>query len=83
MFNHRAGVRNGNPDALCRKNIVADRIEYQLSHDLEDVDDVLPLEKVLDKGHEKARKVLDPGIVNTEEVINKVDDPVYMLDTSH
>ncbi|KAH3871120.1 hypothetical protein DPMN_034314 [Dreissena polymorpha] len=22
MFNHRAGARNGNPDALCRKNIV-------------------------------------------------------------
>ncbi|KAH3800739.1 hypothetical protein DPMN_154380 [Dreissena polymorpha] len=82
MFNHRAGARNGNPDALCRKTIVDDRLEYQLGYELEDVDDVVPLSKSWKERHEKTREVWDPGIVNTK-VINKVDDPVYMLDTSH
>ncbi|KAH3824996.1 hypothetical protein DPMN_126858 [Dreissena polymorpha] len=43
MFNHKAGARNGKPDALCRKNIEDDRKKYKLGHDLEDIDDVLPI----------------------------------------
>ncbi|XP_052224800.1 uncharacterized protein LOC127840425 [Dreissena polymorpha] len=72
MFNHRAGARNGNPDALCRKTIVDDRLEYQLGYELDDVDDVVPLSKSWKERHEKTREVWDPGIVNTKEVINKV-----------
>ena len=83
MFNHRAGARNGNPDALCRKTIVDGRLEYHLGYELDDVDDVVPLSKSWKERHEKTREVWDPGIVNTKEVINKVGDPVYMLDTSH
>ncbi|KAH3736658.1 hypothetical protein DPMN_043230 [Dreissena polymorpha] len=80
MFNHKAGAMNGNPDALCRKNIVDDRIEYKLGYELEDVDDGVPLSKSWKERHEKTREVWDPGIIFTK-VINKVGDPVYMLDT--
>ena len=83
MVNHRAGAENGNHDVLSRNTIVDDCNKYLLTHDLEDIDDVIPLAKTWDKGHDKTREVWDPGIINTEEVINKVGDPVYMLDTLH
>ncbi|KAH3709581.1 hypothetical protein DPMN_069045 [Dreissena polymorpha] len=83
MVNHRAGAKNGNHDVLARETIVGECNKYHLDLDLEDVDDVILLTKTWNKRHEKTREVWDPGIVNTKEVINKVGDPVYMLDTSH
>ncbi|KAH3827326.1 hypothetical protein DPMN_129258 [Dreissena polymorpha] len=83
MVHHRAGAKNGNHDVLARKTIVGECNEYHLDLDLEDVHDVILLTKAWDKGHDKTREVWDPGIVNTEEGMNKVGDPVYMLDTSN
>jgi myosin heavy subunit len=83
MVNHRAGAKNGNHDVLARETIVGECNKYHLDLDLEDVDDVILLTKTWNKGHDKTREIWDPGIVNTKEVINKVGDPVYMLDISH
>ncbi|KAH3739362.1 hypothetical protein DPMN_046013 [Dreissena polymorpha] len=83
MVNHRAGAKNGNHDVLARKTIVGESNEHHLDRDLEDVDDLILFTKAWDKGHDKTREVWDPGIVNTKEVMNKVGDPVYMLNTSH
>ncbi|KAH3722284.1 hypothetical protein DPMN_065240 [Dreissena polymorpha] len=83
MVNYRAGAKNGNHDVLARETIVGECNQYHLDLDLEDVDDVILLTKTWNKGHDKTREIWDPGIVNTKEVINKVGDPVYMLDISH